>query len=462
MKTKRYFIRITTILFCGAQLLLFNASFAAGFQLNETSPGLQGAATAGAAAAANDVSAMFTNPAILASLRQNQIYFGSSFIYPEIKMTDANAVHTVNIPGSPPSDITAIVQGTNSQSNITSWAFVPDGYVGYRLNDHLVAGIAVTSPFGLTTDYNRLSVLRFAAQESSLLTININPALAIQLNSQWAVGAGLQLQYAQAVFSNFNGPYTGIPAIDAFIAANYPSHFRADGWGYGANVGVFYIPCQGTRLGVGYRSQIIQDLSGLGQQYTSPGPTVPAPSQDFLFNARTHVTGSLNIPAVLTMSVAQDIENWTIKASAQLNFWNSFKHLSVNAPDAFGQNSTIQAHWQNTWLLAFGADYRLSCDWTLRAGVAFDQTPTQNQYRDPRIPDSNRTWATGGFTYRINQCFSMDGAYEHIFAQNQRVNVTQASGSSATSTLPLEVNQVSARYQSSVNIVAFAIRYQFC
>lgn len=445
-----------------SQAFVTSPIFASSFQLAEVSPGATGSATAGVAASNNDVSTMLANPATLTTLMENQVYVGLTDIIPTASMANASAVHTVNIPGSPPSSISAPVQGKTTEGDITSWAVAPDAYFGYRVNENVVAGIGITSPFGLTTSYDRDSVVRFTAQDSQLLTININPAIGIRLNPQWAIGVGLQIQYAQAVFSNFNGPYTGIPALDALLAANFPTYARASGWGYGANFGVFYKPYPCTRLGVGYRSKIVQDLSGKGQQYVSPGPTVPAPSQDFLFNAQTSFFGSINMPAILNMSAQQDIQNWTLKASAQLNFWDSFRQLSINAPEAFGTNSTLEAHWKNAWLLALGADYRLNPCWTLRAGTAYDQTPTVNGFREPRIPDSDRYWLTAGATYKIDCHFSIDGAYEYVFARNPHVNTTLASGSSATSTVPLEVNQVRADYKGHVNIIAVAVRYSFC
>lgn len=453
--------RLSVIAFISLQAFIGSA-FAAGFQLNELSPGLQGAATAGAAAAEDDVSAMFINPATLATLKHNQLYAGASLIMPHVSMSDASATHTVNIPGPPPTDITATVLGKTSQKNVGQSAVVPDVYLSWRLNEMIVAGIAVTSPFGLTTDYSRNSVVRFAAQDSQLLTVNINPAVGIKLNKYWAVGLGFQAQYAQATLSNFNGPYTGIPSIDELIAANHPTSLKANGWGYGYNAGILFEPSECTRIGMGYRSRLVQNIEGDGSQFTLPGPTVPAPSQNFLFNARTTANGTLVLPAVLTLSAAQDISNWTLKASAQLNFWSSFEHLSINMPEAFGTNSTIQSQWKDVFLYAVGADYRVAPNWTLRAGAVYDETPTRDGLRDPRIPDGDRIWATVGFTYKANKSISIDGVYEHIFGKDISVNVTQASGSSANSSGPLEVNHVRAKYRASVDILGLAIRYSFC
>lgn len=452
-------LSVITSLFI-SQIFFTLPVFAAGYQLYEQSPSLEGNATAGAAAANNDVTAMFYNPANLSTLRENQAYLGGIEILPEITISQASATHTVNVPGIPPSSITASVMGQNYQGNISKGAFIPDAYLSWRINNKLVAGLAMVAPFGLTTDYYRGSVLRFAAQYSSIKALDFVPSLSFDITNQWAVGAGFQVQYVKAIFSNFDGPYTGVRAIDAIIAANYPTYLKGSSWGYGYTIGTLFKPDLCTRIGLAYRSSISEQIGGSGQQYTLPGGTAPAPSPDFLFNAQTAVHASLKTPAVLTLSAERDIDDWTVKASAQINFWNNFTQLSIYMPDAFATNSTIITKWKNAWFSALGADYRATPCWTLRAGVAYDQTPTTG-YRDPRIPDSDRFWGSMGASYKLNKNLSFDGAYTHIFFSNQTVNVKQASGTNAITTVPLEVNQIYAKYKGHADILALGIRLSF-
>jgi long-chain fatty acid transport protein len=291
--------------------------------------------------------------------------------------------------------------------------------------------------------------------------MDIVPTIAYKFDEQWSVGLGFQAQYMKAAFTNFDGPYTGIPAIDALVAATNPTNLKASGWGFGAIFGVLFKPDLCTRIGLSYRTQVSEALSGDGQQYTLPGGTVPAPSPDFLSNAQTSVQASTRTPAVLSLGIARDFGDWTVKATGQVNFWNSLNQLTINMPQAFATSSTIVYNWKNAWFGALGADYRANSVLTLRGGFAYDQTPTKGGYRDPRIPDADRYWLTAGVTYLMTRHLSVDGAYEHIFFPDQTVNVTQASGVSATSTLPLEVNQVSAKYKGSADIVALALRYSF-
>jgi len=435
-------------------------AFAAGFQINEISPSLQGDATAGAAAANNDVSASFTNPATLMTLIKNQLYVGGSEILPHVRVDNESAIHTVNIPGIPPSSLSAQVQGKTSQGSISKSAFIPNLYLSWRLNERLVTGISVTAPFGLTTSYDENSVIRFAADNSAVKTIDITPSFAFAVTPQLTLGAGVQFQYIQANFSNFNGPYTGTP-LDAFVAANHPTYVNGSAWGYGYTLGALIHPDELTRLGVGFRSAISSNLKGKARQFIQPGGVVPAPSNAFLYNAGSTANAAVRTPAVLTLSAARDIGDWTVKASAQVNFWNTFGQLSINLPGAYATNSNIQTHWKDVVMGALGADYRINKQFTARAGFAYDPTPTRNDFRDPRIPDADRYWLAFGGTYKYNEHFSLDAAYTHIFMHPQQVRVTQASGSSVNSTVPLEVNQVNASYKGSADVLGLAMRYTF-
>lgn len=435
-------------------------AFAAGYQLYEQSPSIEGSALAGAAATNNDVTALFYNPATLSTLKENQAYLGAFEIIPRISMSDGEAIHTVNIPGIPASSISAHVVGDNHQNNISQGVLVPDLYASWRFNDKWTAGIATVAPFGLATNYYANSVLRFVARYNMVKTIDFVPSLSYTLNPQWSFGVGFQAQYMKATLSNYDGPYTSIPAIDAIIAANNPTRLNADGWGYGYTLGVLFKPDLCTRLGLGFRSQISQQLNGSGRQYTLPGITVPAPSPDFLFNAKTSVHADIRTPAVLMLSAERDIDNWTVKGTAQVNFWNTFKRLSVDMPDAFATRISLPTKWQNAWFASLGADYRLSSAWTVRAGIAYDETPT-TKYRDARIPDTDRYWASIGTSYIYNKCVSFDAAYTHIFMVNQTVNITQPIGTNAISSTALEVNEISATYRGYADILAVGVRVNF-
>lgn len=460
MSQARSILKVFIVFFVILQpLLIVSTVYSAGFQRNENSPSLQGAAMAGAAAAKNDVSSIYNNPANLSTLLQNQIYVGFSGVLPNLSISDASATHAVNIMGIPPSNLSGHVQGSTAQDKVNNAILIPDIYLGFRINQHVSAGLSITEPFHLASEYNNDSVLRFTALKSKIDSVNINPILAYEMNTKISFAVGMQIQYLQTKFSNFNGPYTDFDSINTLISATSPTYFKVDGWGIGYTLGVLYQPYKFTRLGVSYRSQILNDLEGHGAYMTLPGEVVPAPSQSFWFNGNSLASMPITTPAVLTLGAAQDINDWTLKATGQLNFWNSFQQLSISMPQAFSINNVTEMHWKNAWFASIGADYRLNELFILRSGLAYDETPTNKNFLSPKIPDANRIWTTVGMSYKVSANIAIDGAYAYIFIKNQNMIISQASGRSISSTLPLEVDQARARYKGFENIVSLAIRY---
>ena len=66
---------------------------------------------------------------------------------------------------------------------------------------------------------------------------------------------------------------------------------------------------------------------------------------------------------------------------------------------------------------------------TVRTGLAFEKSPIQNATeRLIQVPDSDRWWASVGFTYRLSEKMAFDFAYSHIFFDDAPFNRTSLSG----------------------------------
>ena len=134
--------------------------------------------------------------------------------------------------------------------------------------------------------------------------------------------------------------------------------------------------------------------------------------------------------------------------------------LTIDTPEGYSKSTTLTLNWKDSFLYALGTNYQLNKQWSLRTGIAYDETPTNDVNRDARIPDANRTWATFGASYQLNSRFRVDAAYEHIFMQPQSIDVTENVGENQYAN-PLEVNAVTADYTGSANIFALGLKYQF-
>src|SRR5262245_7764777 len=161
---------------------------ASGYAVKEQSASLLGTAFAGAGSSAQDSSVMFFNPAGIARLDGYRISASGSGIFPTTEFSNQSSVLTpLGLP----------IQGGKG-GDAGKAALVAAFYLTAAPTDFLRLGIGVNAPFGLSTDDHRDWVGRYHAIESTLETTNINPVLALKLNSWLSLGAGAQIQYIDA------------------------------------------------------------------------------------------------------------------------------------------------------------------------------------------------------------------------------------------------------------------------
>ena len=132
----------------------------------------------------------------------------------------------------------------------------------------------------------------FYAQTSDVQTININPAVGIQITDNLRLGAGVNYQQ-----------------IDADIE-NAATRLEGDDDAFGWNVGLTYSPDEFNHFGVAYRSEISYDIDGDITFKPGAFPGVPGAIVDQLAGQYSGETG-LDLPAVLQLSYAGDLTDRT-------------------------------------------------------------------------------------------------------------------------------------------------------
>ena len=129
---------------------------------------------------------------------------------------------------------------------------VPAGYAAYRLNDRIVLGVGINVPFGLATEYDGDSILNQTgvAGKSEVFSLNVNPAVSVEVTDWLALAVGAQIQYFDA---RLTGQALGPLGV---------SRLEGDDVGFGFTAGIKVIPLPGTEIGLGYRSFIDHELDG--------------------------------------------------------------------------------------------------------------------------------------------------------------------------------------------------------
>lgn len=407
----------------------------AGFALQEQSVSGLGNAFAAGAAAAEDNSALFTNPAALVLLDDAEIQIGVHAVTPDAELTN-----TGTLSGPAP---TQGPDGSTSEK-----AYVPNIYYTQPISEDLVMGFGVMVPVGLSTEWGSTWFGRYIADRSSIQDLNFQPTLAYSISEQWSIGLGLNYASVEAELSNaldmgllfLNSVQTGqIPAalvpaaVLGDVQANlggtkYDGRFlvEGDGYGWGYNVGLLFQPNSQTRIGLHYRSEVETDLDGdvdfeVGLLADYLGPVFP--------DGKGQV--SLTLPSITNLSVHYQINDaFALMADAQYTTWSSFDELVIEFEQPTPPDSRVPEQWEDVWRFALGLSYKANDAWKFRAGIAKDESPVPGPaYRSPRIPDADRIWYSTGFEYRVTSGFRINGAFSLITVASPIIdNDTHASG----------------------------------
>lgn len=439
-------------LLAGAALAgLSGAAQASGYAVREQSAVAQGVSQAGSAARGDDPSMLFFNPAAQAWLRGTQVVSVASGIWPTAEFRSATASRTAVLGGGPISGSLGGDAGLD--------AFVPALYASTGLAPGWRVGIGITSPFGLVTKYPADFVGRYHALTSSLRTINVTPSVSWQPTPTLAFGAGLQIQHASAKLSSavdFGGVGFLNPQLRAagFRPGAFDGRSTIDGTdlAVGWQLGAQWQPLPGTRLGVGFRSSIAHTIEGSARFEGVPGPL-----QGQTAFQNTGGRARITTPDSLTLGVSQRVgARWTLLAGAEWTNWSRFQQLVIS----FANNradSVTEERWRDAWFLSAGAEYRATDTLTLRAGVAWDQSPVRTETRTPRIPDTDRYWLSAGLTWQARPNIALTAAYTHVFADDARIELRDRG----PGTSDFLRGNLDATARASVNILSVQARYTF-
>jgi long-chain fatty acid transport protein len=402
------------VLACLGILGISQQANAAGFALQEQSASGLGTAYAGTAAVAEDATTVWSNPAGMTRFCYQQAAFVVPVIFPSFDYHDRGSTLNLQLGEDP------IPLSGNDGRNAGMYGVVPSTYYVKPLDCGLAVGLAINTPFGLSTSYAHDWKGRYYARHAKLMTVNIQPTIAYQICDNLSIGAGFNATYIRAklttdidfgtiLFALTQGQ-VGIPQGD-----DGESKLRGDSWGFGGNFGVLWDVNCCTRLGLAYRTEIKQTLRG-NVSYKN----VPGLLEQTFQNSR--ISANVTLPSALTFSALHHINScWDVVADVTWTKWSSLKHLRIKYKS--GQEDTTETlKWKDSMRYALGTTYQYWDCLKLRFGVQYDEGATPNQYyRTPRLPDTNRFWVACGFGYMWN-CFNFDVGYAHIFAKDPKIN----------------------------------------
>ncbi|MBB5517469.1 OmpP1/FadL family transporter [Amphiplicatus metriothermophilus] len=397
-------------------------AFASGFAVEHHNARALGAAFAGAQARRADAGFAAYNPAAIAGLARAEISSSATALWGPTEYADAEGV----LLGTTP------IAGRASDDGVLPPAFIPSFAYAAPLADRIAVGLTVISPFGLRSEFADDAIVRYHALDSRLLTIAVSPTLAVDVAPGLTIGASLRLQYADISLetavdaAGLAALLTGAPLTPGTddVLADLDGDDLAVGFTAGAQIEV----TPRLRVGFSYASKIEHDLRGdaaFGIEDSAAGAALNAATGVF---APTKFSGALSLPATYALGAAYEASPaLTLLASATYTRWSVLDRLEFAFDNPAQPPEAVTQDWSDTWAFSFGADYALGEKTGLRAGFMFDETPVNDAFAGPRIPDTDRYWLTVGLTRRLNERLSADLAAGYVFSADREVALTGAA-----------------------------------
>lgn len=389
-------------------------AMAGGFQINtqgQKALSLGGSLTG----RAMDASVTFFNPGGLTFLESNSFTLGTTILTPK----------------------TSMLSQYNGNVNMESQTFTPIQFYGaYAINDKLSAGIALNNPFGLGTKWEDDWEGKFVSQEILLELFALQPTLSYKVSDKIGIGAGLIYSWGHAEVRK------AIPVQSATIPYGQ-ADLTGSGSGVGFSAGLYAQLTDDITAGFSYRSEVGIDLEDGDGKFTN----IPLSLQTS-FPAEATWNSSIDLPAVLSFSVAYDVsDNLIAMVEANITQWSSYDSLIFD----FGADSPYTSRqgrkYEDAVAVRAGVQYTQSEKLDLRFGLAYDQSPAPDGYVGPELPDANKFLITLGASYELSEKFALDASYIYENAE-ERTGTQDESGFTGT-------------YKTILNGFGIGVNYNF-
>lgn len=407
-------------------LLLVLASAAPAFAaaLSKPSPvGPRAIGMGGAfVAVADDLSAIYYNPAGLTQLKGTNLSLGIDSTIPGMR-------YHPYTPLDP--------SGSNLSSEHAEWEFLPAPNLGFSTDyfQRVTLGLGVYLPYANGGKFDTPSKAVLNPLDGRIYGLEISPALAIKLHDLVSFGAGFRVMQVK---SEINGQL--IPPLPQYgpLGGNY-ANLDTDGRGYGGSAGLLIGPWENWSVGVSYRSQMKAKLSGDFILKDAAGNQL----------AKNDAKLNIQFPNQVRAGVAYQVtEDWLLAGQFDWTQYSQIKNLNVT----IGGNTVfpVDASYQNAYTAHLGARHHFSPAWIGSAGYTYDTSSIPDKTNNRITGDVNAHEVALGVTWeRVKH--AIDLSYNLRFG-GRTVPVVDGSGNP---------NPTPGRYYGYVSSVSLAWRFYF-
>jgi len=345
---------------------------------------------------ADDVYAVYYNPAGLTQIKDKVLSVGFEVLNPTLKMSGFKAVD---------GDGTKVQPYDTSFEDTSSNLVVPHFGFATPLFERVYFGIASYVPYGLHIKWDsnpNKNPGAYNGFESYYLRAVVTPTVAVKLTDK--LSAGLGISFGRSEAGTQRRIYS--PTIRTLHGRIIKGDMNDD-FNLSFNVGLLYKPYNNLSLGLTYRSRTYTDFEG----------TVEVVGIDKV-RASTKIDHPEQVQAGLKYQPNKRI---TLTADVVWTRWSTVKSYTIkfSRPLLGKTEEVFPRDWKDTKQLRFGIEYKWNELITLRGGYFYDPSPIPDHTFDMLWPDADKKTYSAGMGLHFGR-LTVDTVVQYITAEYSR------------------------------------------
>jgi len=295
-------------------------------------------------------------------------------------------------------------QGQRNLQNANVFPF--SGFVGFGPKEgKWRLGLGVYTPFGSELHYAQGWEGRYSLTDINLRSVTAQATVAYAITPQFSIGGGVtSLVYGDVDLQR------DIPVQAQ--GSTQPAHAQLTGKAdhrVGYNLGVMFKPSDKLSVGLSYRSAVDAHVGDGDVKITG----LPASAAGSFTATKFDVT--LPLPDVYSFGIGvRPSDKLLLAFDANLVGWSRYQSLDFRYTNGvLGGNTASSSKRQYQDALAFrvGGQYKVTDNFTVRAGTFYDFSAVRDGFVTPETPDADRIGVTAGLSYEFAQRFGIDASF---------------------------------------------------
>lgn len=291
----------------------------------------------------------------------------------------------------------------------------------YRpLSDNLTVGVGVYTPSGLGANWRGEDFQEMTAGvaydwTSKIGLFTISPVVAWKISDRLSVGANLNINYGMFSLKRWAGEADmGEGPMDL---GQYEESLH--GWGFGLTLGVLARPADWISAGLTVKTSSTVKFKGTAEMIYLGYAGYPE-SSDLKRNIRW--------PWFIGGGVAlKPVEDLVVTADLQWTGWSALKTMDTTYLDPFWNqmmsqagNDSLLLDWKDRMQVRFGLEYRLTTEFSLRAGYYSDPSPAPDYTMNILLPSFDFQSFNAGVGYEYKG-LSLNWGVEFLSGKKREV-----------------------------------------